>query len=73
MMRRAYEMDLEEISLMAQVAQTAPPHVGHEMLMMISHEAMDAMGWLMAMVHGPSHDGPKYGIPFEAEEKKEDE
>jgi hypothetical protein len=34
--RRAYEMDLEEVSIMAQVARTAPPHMAHQILMMIS-------------------------------------
>lgn len=71
--RRAYEMDLEEIFIMAQVARPSPPYVAHQMLMMITHEVMDAMHWLMVITMGISHDyyKPPFGSPFTTEEKTE--
>jgi len=82
--RRAYEIDLEEIRIMAEVAATAPPYVAHRMLMILMEEVMEAMHWHMMLMMRPGYikppfdydydyDKPQYGAPYTAEEKQEED
>ncbi|WP_422449239.1 hypothetical protein [Thermoanaerobacterium sp. DL9XJH110] len=77
---RAYEMDLEEIRILADVARYAPPHVAHHALMIMMNELMDAMHWHMMLMMRPGFapppfgespfGQPPYGTQFNAGEKK---
>lgn len=75
MVERAYEIDLEEISLLANAARTAPIEVSWELLKMISSEVMDAGFWL-TLLATRQHCMPPCPSPFSAEgdtENKEEE
>lgn len=76
---RAYEIDLEEIRIMTEVARTAPPQVAHSILRMMMEELMEAMHWHMMLMMKPGYSDsdydydygkPHYGAPFATEEKK---
>ena len=79
---KAYEIDLEEIRILAEVARTAPPPVAHSVLRFIMDEVMEAMHWHMMLMMRPGYtephyeydyEHPSYGAPYTAEDKKEDD
>lgn len=81
--RRAFEIDLEEIRLMAEAARTAPGPVAHSILMIMMDELMEAMHWHMMLMMRPGNLGfgesqddynyeyPTYGTPYTTEDKEE--
>lgn len=73
LVRRAYDIDLQEISLLAQAARTAPPRVACNLLHLIPEEAMGASFWFAISTMG-RNDMPCYGSPYKADkEQKKDE
>ncbi|HHW02087.1 MAG TPA: hypothetical protein GXX35_04645 [Thermoanaerobacterales bacterium] len=77
---KAYEIDLEEIRILTEVARTAPGPVAHSVLMIMMEELMEAMHWHMMLMMRPGYteshydyeyNQPPYGTPFTADENKE--
>lgn len=69
--RRAYEMDLAAIDILADIARYAPNHVACQMMRMIVDRAIDAMHWLIILCMQMGNHMPPYGAPYLAENKNE--
>ena len=70
--RRALEIELQEIEIYADIAQRAPLHVADQMLRFIAGEALDATHWIamLSVMPGPQEtlpQQPNFGYPFAVE------